>query len=158
MDQNILDILQDRQGIVWLGSAHGLYQIAPQGKKFNTIRQFGLTSVSDVIVFAEDKNHHIWIAGHHPDHQLFRYDPSSRKFFEYQYNPLDPHSFSGNVIYGIIPDNDGGVWVTSFYKLHKFNSQLQTFSTIALPLEPTAILKDSKGRLWLGGWGADRDV
>ena len=153
VDQNTWSILRDRQGILWVGSAHGLYQIARQRKKFNIYRQFGLTSVSDVRVFAEDANHHVWIAGHHPDYQLFRYDPSSRRFFQYRYDPLNPDSFSGNNVRGIISDNDGGVWLVSYLKLHKFNLQLQTFSSLALTFEPTAILKDSKGNLWLGGWG-----
>jgi signal transduction histidine kinase/ligand-binding sensor domain-containing protein/DNA-binding response OmpR family regulator len=152
MHQNIWSIIRDRQGIMWIASAHGLFQITPGKNKFIYSRQFGATSVSDVRVFAEDKDHHIWIAVHNSDHQLFRYDPSSRKFFQYQYDPLDPYSFSGNSIRGIIPDKDGGVWLTSYRKLHKFNSQDQTFLNIALPFEPTTLLKDSKGKIWLGKW------
>jgi signal transduction histidine kinase/ligand-binding sensor domain-containing protein/CheY-like chemotaxis protein len=152
VDQNTWSILQDRQGIVWVGTAHGLYQIAPQSKKFKILRQFGPTSVSDVRVFAKDNNHHIWIAGHHPDYQLFRYDPSSKKFFQYRHDDLNPNSFSGNNVRGIISDNDGAVWLISYLKLHKFNMQRQTFLSAALTFEPTAILKDSKGTLWIGGW------
>ena len=65
-----------------------------------------------------------------------------------------PTVFLATLSMGIIPDNDGGVWLTSYFKLHKFNSQIQTFSNIPIPFEPTAILKDSKGKIWLGRWGA----
>ena len=152
MHQNIWSILQDRQGIMWIASAHGLFQITQGENKFIYSRQFGPSSVANVRVFAEDKNHHIWIAAHNSDHQLFRYDPSSRKFFQYDYDPLDPYSFSGNSIMGIIPDKDGGVWIASYLNLHKFNSQHQTFLNITLPFEPTTLLKDSKGKIWLGKW------
>ena len=150
--QYIWSILQDRQGIMWIASGHGLFQITRGENKFIYSRQFGPASVSDVRVFAEDKNHHIWIAVHNSDHQLFRYDPSSRKFFRYQYDPSDPYSFSGFSISGIIPDKDGGVWLTSYLNLHKFNSQDQAFLNITLPFEPTTLLKDSKGKIWLGKW------
>ena len=74
------------------------------------------------------------------------------KFFEYRYDPLDPYSFSGNTIMGIIPDKDGGVWLTSKLNLHKFNSHDQTFLNITIPFQGTTLLKDSNGKIWIGKW------
>ena len=78
--------------------------------------------------------------------------PPQGNFFSTRYDASDPYSFSGDSIRGIIPDKDGGVWLTSYLKLHKFNSQDQTFLNITLPFEPTTLLKDSKGKIWLGKW------
>ncbi len=152
MDRYIWSFLKDRQGNIWVGTDYGLHQIAPQSKKFNIYRQFGQTDVADVRVYAEDVDHHLWIAGLRPNHYLFRFDPSSRRFFQFLHDPENPQSYSGNSIRGIIPDHEGGVWLASYFKLEKFDPQYQTFSSIALPFEPTTILKDSQGKIWLGGW------
>ncbi|CAN5461903.1 hypothetical protein BH23BAC1_BH23BAC1_02790 [soil metagenome] len=152
VDRFTWSILKDSQGVIWVGSDYGLYQIAPQSKKFNIYRQFGQTHVTDVRVYTEDVDHHIWIAGLRPNHYLFRFDPSSRQFFQFLHDPENPQSYSGNSIRGIIPDNEGGVWLASYFKLEKFNPKDQTFSSIALPFEPTTIFKDSQGKIWLGGW------
>ena len=75
----------------------------------------------------------------------FQIRPSSERFFQYAHDPLDPYSFSGNSIRAIIPENEEGVWIASYFKLHKFNFKRQTFLNIDLTFEPTTLFKDSKG-------------
>ncbi len=152
MDQeigSIRSILQDRQGSIWVaGSGTGLCQIAPQSKKFNRYRQFGQPErFNHGRVYIEDANHYIWFT---LGNSLFRFDPSTKRYYEYQHDSDNPLSYSGTNILSIMPDQAGGVWLASDSQLEKFNPQNQTFTSYAIPVEPWAIFKDSEGRIWIG--------
>jgi len=156
VDKYSWSLLESRGGSRWLGSGYGLFQILSESTKFNTYRQFGKTDNSLVLSLAEDTDHKIWLSS--GSASLFKFDPSSRHFFQHLPDPANPRSFSGNAIAAIVPGQEGGVWLVSPGNLEKFNPQTQTFSSIALPIYPAsklpAMLQDSRGKIWIGEWGS----
>ncbi len=155
LDHYVWSMYKDRQENLWLGTIDGLFQIAPQRKKFTTYRKFGQAKMSGIASLAEDVKGQIWISGYdisRGDFKLFRFEPSSRRFFPYPDNPLKSHRSLASNIQCMTSDSQGWLWMASPGTLEKFNPQCQTFTSIALPIDPTAMVVDSKGKVWIGEW------
>ena len=146
LDESIQSMMVDQQGILWVGTITGLFQIELNGPKFKIYHQFDQREISLARVLGEDVNNHIWVAG--PG--LFRFDPSSDKFYQYLANAGN-QSYSGYPINDVIPGKDNIAWLASYFGLEKFDPQRQTFTRISIPVNPNVLLKTSRENLFIGG-------
>jgi len=151
IDPTVWSFLRDDQQNLWIGTFSGLYQMAPKQNILRVLDKFDQTEVSDVRVTMEDNQGNIWIVTHNPN-QLFRLDPVTWKFTKYMHDPSNPNSYSGYPVYGIIPSEDGGVWIASYRGLEKYNPENQSFSKINLDFIPVWILIDTNNTFWIVGY------
>ncbi len=152
LNQYTWSLYQDRQGTLWLGAIDRLFQIKPQHKKFTTYRNFGQARMSGIAGLAEDTEGKTWISGYdmvRGDFNLFRFDPSSGLFYKYPHGPVN--ALPSN-IQCIAAGREGLLWMSSPGKVQKFNPRTQAFTSMVLPVDPTAMLEDTQGKLWVGEW------
>lgn len=110
LGMSFLDILQDHQGFIWLGSTNGLYrydgyQIRPFKKYSN--KPTGLSS-DWVWDLEEDKDGNIWIATY--DGGLNKWERASGRIIHFVHNAADPASLRNNNVMKILADQAGYIW------------------------------------------------
>ena len=142
----------DKQQNLWVGTFKGLFQLPSQGKRFEIVNIFGSTRVSDVRVTTVDSNKNIWIVSQDEPNQLFQFNPYTKVFTGYKNDPKNHQSYTGGPVYGIIPTDDGGTWVSSYFTLEKFNPVNNSFKRVDLPFNPVWLLNDANNTLWIGGY------
>jgi ligand-binding sensor domain-containing protein/two-component sensor histidine kinase len=118
----------DKGGHIWLGTAKGLLNFNPTTEKFIYYHHRPEDSVSlnfDVVyTLCNDPTYYdkyLWIGT--KGGGLNRLDKATGKFAHYTTTDGLPN----NVVYGILPDNDGNLWLSTNKGLSKFNPVRKTF-------------------------------
>jgi signal transduction histidine kinase/ligand-binding sensor domain-containing protein len=119
-NNSVWTILQDRQGIIWLGTDFGLNSFDPQlpaGSETTTLRftrylydpdDANSLSNSRVWPIYEDRFGVLWIGTNGGLNSL---DPDRKTFTRYLNDPDDPQSLSNNAIFCIHEDRSGVLWI-----------------------------------------------
>lgn len=96
----------------------------------------------------------MWFGG---DNGLVRYDGYSGRLF--RYDSEEPNSISANLIYDLLVDDQGNLWIATVSGLNRFDPKTEVFvryfhdpsNTNSLPSNDVrTILQDSLGRMWFG--------
>lgn len=136
---NISDLIQDRTGIIWIGTwGGGLNRFDPATGQVHAFRHdpkdpTSLSHDRAQTVF-EDANGTIWIgtAGGgvnklvHPPGQAF--DPSAVTFRHYTHDPENLNSLSHDRIWKIVQDQQGLLWIATDDGLNRFNPKVESFT------------------------------
>jgi signal transduction histidine kinase/ligand-binding sensor domain-containing protein/CheY-like chemotaxis protein len=81
---------------------------------------------------------------------LTRYD--GYNFVTYKNDPTNPNTLSNDVIFSLIEDQEGMIWIgTRDGGLNRFNPLTDQFTRY--PLAASALMLDNSGTLWVGGEG-----
>ncbi|BHH83100.1 two-component regulator propeller domain-containing protein [Desulforhopalus sp. 52FAK] len=106
----------------------------------------------------QDRLGYVWFGS---EDGLLRYD--GYEFKEFIYNPDDINSLSSNLIYALLEDHNGMLWIgTVGGGLNKYNPKTGTFTRYTHdPDDPKSLshngvislLEDSKNRIWVGTEG-----
>jgi len=161
-NNNILALCEDRDGIVWLGTADGLWAYDRTHSRYTPFKNDSKNSKSlrgnIVTSIYEDETGVLWIATW--DAGLNRFDRATRTFTHYQYVPGDSTSLSRNALRAIAGDRRGGLWIaTAGGGLNHFNPTTGRVKRYAhnpddphsLPAnEANHIYVDRAGTLWVG--------
>ncbi|MEM6841479.1 MAG: ATP-binding protein [Bacteroidota bacterium] len=148
-------LLQDQQNITWLGSLDGLFQITVPTKELKVYSPFGSTPSSGVASLVEDKEEQIWLladAPHRDNYGLFRHNPDDETFLEYPDRMVNQGNDLLEGVREIAMDTKGTLWVASMAKLKSYNHENGAVKSFDLPIDPSALFIDSKGRIWIGEW------
>lgn len=158
----ILSILEDRSGMLWIGTFHGgLNRYDPIAERFTHYRHDpadpNSLSHNIVRVICEDQDGRLWIG---TDGGLNRLDPGTGQFVRYLHDPDDPASLSNDAILAIAEDRDGTLWIgTDGGGLERYDADRDAFvhdradrgGTGGLVDETVrAICEDAAGELWIG--------
>jgi signal transduction histidine kinase/ligand-binding sensor domain-containing protein/DNA-binding response OmpR family regulator len=110
---DITYLFEDSKHRIWIGTTNGVTLFYPDNLLFGNI---GHGKLSDDIVncITEDKKHRIWIGTREG---LRLYDENQESFIGFKAT-ID---FVKETIYGIVPDDDGNLWVSTNRGLIKFN-------------------------------------
>lgn len=162
-DHTIHTILEDAQGILWIGTqTGGINKLDHQKGRFNHFKPHTFdapNSLSDnrVIAFYIDSKGILWVG---TGNGLNQYDSKTRRFIHFKHQPQNPNSLSSNRVRTIVEDNQGALWIgTSDGGLNKYDRNTRQFSHFRhVATDPSGlssdsvdiIYKDSKDRLWLG--------
>ncbi len=119
---DITFLFEDSKKRIWIGTTNGVTLFYPDTLLFGNIEH---AKPSDDIVncITEDKKHRIWIGTREG---LRLYDETKESFISF----IARKDFVKETIYGIIPDNDGNLWISTNSGLIKFNpdkNSVQTF-------------------------------
>jgi len=119
---DITFLFEDSKHRIWIGTTNGVTLFYPDTLLFGNI---GHGKLSDDIVncITEDQKHRIWIGTREG---LRLYDETQEAFISFKAGK----DFVKQTIYGIVPDDDANLWISTNSGLIKFNadkSSVQTF-------------------------------
>jgi ligand-binding sensor domain-containing protein len=146
--------LQDRTGLLWLGTRPGLYKQAPKKHQIDLFRfradePNGLPSDTIRYLF-EDSKKRLWIG---TTSGLALYQAGQENFKVFRNNSSNPASISNNSITTVHEDTDGRIWVGTQNGLNQFQESTGSFKRYFYsPKEInncTFIFPDKQQRLWL---------
>lgn len=156
----VTQIIQDRNGFVWLGTYNGLTRFDGYNFKAFLPEPNNPKSISNHSIWAleQDNLGNIWCG---TQDGLNKYNPVTEQFIRFKNNPSQPRSISNDHIYSIFKDKQGTLWIGTLNGLNKFNPSTNDFTVImqvAGTPNPDAlnsvlcIQEDKDGYLWLGTW------
>ena len=133
----LVDILEDLNGDIWVGTHYGVYRL---NTKSGIFKQYlhnpeDPNSLSHNICRAlyKDSDGILWFGtglfwDQSPDGGLNRYRPETDEFAHYFHDPKNPNSLKSNIITELFEDSRNNFWVgTTNGGLHKMNRQNGTF-------------------------------
>lgn len=164
LSQNaVLDLMQDRQGYLWVATQDGLNRY--DGYAFTVYKNdpddTNSLSLNSVLKLHEDRSGAIWVGTWGGG--LNRLDPQTNQITRFRSDPADPDSLSNDTVAAIWQDTDGYLWIgTMGGGLSRFDPATSTFHAYRHdPKNPnsigsdfiSAIYQDPAGILWLGTGG-----
>jgi len=165
-DNNFGKLLEDRNGILWLGTwGGGLDRYDPKTGNFTHYKHDptdqDTIAGNFISVLCEDSKGQIWIGT--SNNGFDRFDRETGKFVHYKHAPGNPNSLSNNQIRGICQDKRGTLWISTYGGgVNRFNSRTGIFTRYkSVPENPATIshnfvrtiCTDREGNLWLGTRG-----
>ncbi|MEI6412398.1 MAG: two-component regulator propeller domain-containing protein, partial [Bacteroidota bacterium] len=111
----IMTLYEDRIGRLWAGTRYGgLYQFDRAHEQFIPARAAlgSLNDLSDPTASSVllDKDGLLWIG---TENGLSYFDPQTKKFENFKYDPNDPESISADIIWSVCQTADGAIWVAT---------------------------------------------
>lgn len=150
-----LNILQDKEGTIWIGTFKGLHKMNPDATKpFGYVAQRFLKDIAIWTTF-EDSNGILWLGS---DDGLIKVTRDENNtpidFKHYKNDPENLKSVSHNTIRAIAEDSKGNFWVGTTNGLNLMNRETEEFEHWGErnPLANYAIygiLVDEKDNLWI---------
>lgn len=165
-NNNVTSIIQDKSGIIWIGTfGGGVNKYDPSQKKFEIFkykREDPRSLGNDFIhTLYEDSEGTIWIGTGLSG--LNRFDRKTNSFTRFRDNPKYPNSskyLNSPEVTSILEDSKGYLWVgTSTGGLSRFDIKTESFVHFKHIQEDlnsissngiNCIYEDSEGRLWVG--------
>lgn len=153
---NILDLLEDHQGYIWIATTSGLFKYDKRKDHFSQYLpdDNNPNSLAHpwVITLYEDDLERLWIG---TDGGLDLYDPENEKFTHFKHNPELENSLSSNKVRTIYQSNDDFLWIgTEDGGLNRLDVKNKHFRHYGqkdgLPSNYVAgVLEDEQGYLWI---------
>lgn len=153
----IWSIIEDRTGKLWLGTGGGgVSMFDPStGTFINYIHDPedpNTVGDTDILTIFEDSRGWIWLGTYGSG--LDKYDPATGEFKHFRVADGLPN----NVVYGILEDKGGNLWLSTNFGLSEFDPILETFKNFDVSdgiqsneFNVGAHLLDSKGEMFFGG-------
>ena len=119
-------LLEDSQGMLWVGTYdYGLNRLDPATGKFTRYihNPKDKTSISNNLILSihEDARGRIWIGTAGGGLNLF--DPETNSFTYY----LEKDGLPNGVVYGILEDEEGNLWLSTNFGISRFDPETETF-------------------------------
>lgn len=168
----VWEILEDHDGVLWLSTSNGLNRFDRKTETF-THYAYNLnasTSINAIVnghfrYLVEDLQGNLWMGT--TDEGLIRFNPKQAQFAHFTHDPVEATGLSSNHIRSLLVDRSGVLWVGTFGDgIDKMTPNQQPFRHYRpLPYRPgslskkfvSAILEDRSGNVWVGtGNGLDR--
>jgi signal transduction histidine kinase/ligand-binding sensor domain-containing protein len=152
-------IYEDHNGDLWLGTAEGLLLFDAKQKTFKRYRNDpkDRASLSHNVVRAVlddpfEPEHFLWVGT--SGGGLNRFDRQTETFFHF----TDKDGLPDNVIYAILDDSDGNLWMSTNYGLSRFNPRTHAFKNFDAQdglqdneFNSSSYFKSASGELFFGG-------
>jgi len=157
--QRTIGFNYDGEAVLWIGTSFGLNKMDIAEQKFkyypHTKKAYPHGYVE---VMAVDSIGYVWIGC--TEGGLYKFNPWTETFTNYQHDPGNPNSISDNGISALWFDNSGSLWVgTRKGGLNKFDSKNERFiHFLHDPNNPhslsekyvSGIYEDRAGNFWVG--------
>jgi len=155
----IYAVAQDRNGLMWFGSAGGLVRF--DGVSFKLFRHVlddaDALPANPVYALLVDRDNRVWTGGISTG--LAVYDQRSGRFRQWVHDGKQAGSLASNEVWGLAQTGDGSLWVATEEGLDRMLPGEDAFEHVPLQIagEPAssfgqtrALLADRDGRLWIG--------
>jgi len=150
---------QDRNGLMWFGSAGGLLRF--DGVSFKVFRnEVGdpeSLPANPTYSLLVDRDNRVWTGGISTG--LIAYDQGSGRFRHWTHDDQQPASLAGDEVWSIAQTADGSLWVATENGLDRMRPDGTGFNHVPLDVggkhaasfgQTRALLADTDGRLWIG--------
>lgn len=156
-DDRIYTIYEDLDGIMWIGTfGGGLNKFDKKNQQFisykNIIGDEYSLSDNRVMNIYEDDSGYLWIGTYGGG--MLRFDKRKEIFKRYN----EKNQLTSSVVYGIIEDGNGNLWMSTDNGLFKFNLKTELFTQYdlhdglqSLEFSGGAYFKSRKGEMFFGG-------
>jgi len=123
---NITTLFEDENKILWIGTFDkGLNRLDSESESFthylHNPKDPNSISNNSIMALFQDSQGSLWIAT--AGGGLNRYDPQTDTFIHY----TEKDGLPNNVVYGILEDADGFLWLSSNFGLSRFDTKTETF-------------------------------
>ncbi|MHC4638833.1 MAG: sigma 54-interacting transcriptional regulator, partial [Planctomycetota bacterium] len=164
-------ILEDNNGIIWVGTSDGLSRYNRRRDRFESVYLSAMTGSTEstgsganlprrhITTLLEDRNNHLWVG---TMTGLARLDSTRGLVTGYSHDESDTTSISGDVITSLFEDASGQLWVgTESNGFCRYDIQNDCFQHFTHDREDPAslgdnrvlsIYEDGRQRLWIGTW------
>ncbi|MFN0214303.1 MAG: two-component regulator propeller domain-containing protein [Saprospiraceae bacterium] len=156
-----LGIVMDNQGHLWVGTPHGLIHGVPEPSGFKFIlhknkptddQTLNCNSILTLLNDPQSPNRYLWVGTKGGGlNRLDKQNGSFKKFTKAEGLP-------NNVVYGILPDSEGNLWLSTNCGLSKFNVETNVFQNFFNvdglqdnEFNTLSFARASDGRLYFGG-------
>jgi len=151
-------IYEDRSGTLWIGTyGGGLNQFDPITEKFthyvNNPNDLNSLSNDRVIQIYEDLSGILWIGTQGGG--LDKFDRRTQQFSHY----TEKEGLPSNLIGGLLADDEGNLWMSTFKGISKFNPKTETFRNYDVSdglqsnnFDSLSHHKSKSGELFFGGY------
>ncbi|HEX5667206.1 MAG TPA: triple tyrosine motif-containing protein, partial [Chitinophagaceae bacterium] len=150
---------KDGKGNFWVGTNDGLYCFNLKNQSWKTYRNnpsdsssLSFNTIFTLCMDPENPDKYLWVGTNGGG--LNRFDMETGKFKRY----LVKNGLPNNVVYGILPDNDGNLWMSTNNGLSCFNPVNNKFRNFDVndglqgnEFNHDAFAKDQDGRMYFGG-------
>jgi ligand-binding sensor domain-containing protein len=158
VDDDIVKIIRDDAGNVWMATRNGLSKYDHRAQRFINFKNIPGNKNSLPVNTVRDlcaDNNFIWLATENGG--LARLNATDHTFSIYQNVKNDPTSLSDNSVWTVYKDHQGRIWVGTFSKgLCVIDNLKDKFQELDVTFENdivNAIWQDHKKRLWIGTEG-----
>jgi signal transduction histidine kinase/ligand-binding sensor domain-containing protein len=152
-DDSVRDLLEDRQGRIWIATANGLDRLEESGDMVRFRRSAeDDTSLSDSYVLSvfEDADGTIWVGT--DSGGVNRYVPETSTFRSFRRGSTSG-ALPSDRVRAFWQDSTGTIWVGTASGLVKLDPATESFTSVAPPGLPSSsilsILGDDQGALWV---------
>jgi ligand-binding sensor domain-containing protein len=155
---HIYDLLIDRIGQLWVASADGLMKYDPLTDRFLTFRLIGNNKISNpqnvnkFLSVMEDSRGRFWLGTRGGG--LVGFNPATKEFIQFD----ESDGLADNLVYGLVEDHQGHLWITTNRGLSRFNPVDYTFTNYDVndglqsnEFNLNALLVASDGEIFVGG-------
>jgi signal transduction histidine kinase/ligand-binding sensor domain-containing protein/DNA-binding response OmpR family regulator len=149
---SVRTMMQDSKGFVWLGTWYGLFRY--DGYNLRTFKFFSskdqMQIKAKIVSIIEDSEGYIWVGTLNTG--IYRFNPKTEEFIDFQNDPNDPTSLASNKIEIIFQDSKKRIWIGTEQGLDNYNNGKFYHLTIA-PLKNSyvySIAETRDGRLLVG--------
>lgn len=152
-------IYEDANGIFWLGTTSGLFRFDPFQQTWKQYKNIpgDPASLSQDVIFSvcadpEEPSHYLWLGTNGGG--LNRFDMNTGKVTRYS----EKEGLPNNVVYGILADEEGNLWMSTNKGISKFSPSKKIFRNFELrdglqsnEFNRNAYCKLNDGTLCFGG-------
>ncbi|SKC87202.1 sensor histidine kinase [Ohtaekwangia koreensis] len=154
----IRTIHEDSEGNVWIGTIEDLALFDPHTQKivsFNTSMDPNFHSVGGLVnCIVEDKKRRLWVGTNNGLYLIINKKYSKRYTIE--------SGLKNDIVYGILEDNSGNLWLSTAEGISKFNPETNKFKyydvndgLLSNEFKANVCFKNDEGQFFFGGKGVN---
>jgi len=149
-------VLAEQNNLLVGTSLQGLLQINLVERTYNKLLASDETGQPIFVRNILRKGDDLWIA---TESGIYIYNLYSREVINLRHNNVIPYSLSDNAVYSLYEDNEGGVWMGTYFGGVNYFPNRLTYFEIFYPLENENSIKgrrvrefceNTNGKLWIG--------
>ena len=158
-NNQVWSIYEDRAGGLWFGTfGGGVNRFDRERYKFRLVQHDPQDphSLSENMVWSihEDREGTLWVGTNGGGLNRLKRDTApgagAEHFIHYRNIPTDTHSLSNDIVWSLLEDREGVLWVGT----HTGLDRLEGDQFLHYPAPPVfTIYQDGVGQLWIGTWG-----
>ena len=149
-------IIEDIENVIWLATMDGLCRYNREEDNFTTFKNImggpGNNQQDKLFSVFEDSEQNLWIGSR--GNGLYKFDKKDQLFTSYTTKDGLPN----NVVYGVIEDEDGYLWMSTNRGISRFDKRSETFLNFDVSdglqsneFNANSNLKSKSGKLFFGG-------